>query len=580
MIANTSSGKRFGPLASYLVSGRSGTETERVAWTAGRNLGTDDPALAAPLMQATARQSALVQTPVYHLTVSFNHEDRVTPAQMQSVADRVLRDLGLAEHQAMMVAHRDRAHAHVHVMVNRVHPDTGVAWERWKDRPKIERALRDEERALGLREVPGRLHATDREPSRTRYAERIADPGFADRLRSIAPELRASRTWDDLAANLAAHGLRVEGKGQGLVFTDGEHEVKASRVGRDLSLRRLEERFGMPYPRREEMHGAPIRPLAELSPAAIDVAAMAREHERIDALARVRLQLDQERYLLQARRTGFDNALDSIRKASREFDRSLSYVYREPEGARERIRAAASEVGPEAMNGLLAQEPERFGALRTEEKSRAFGLFSVEDDTKARSGARLVAEEWTVVTRADREAVELSSRYVRDAEANFDAALHQIFRNPSAARTAFELAVSNAGLDEAVRVMLQSPDRLGALRTPGTLPDVARIEWESLGDRARSAVEARAITSTELAKAHADQAIHRLSDRARGYQKSLDEAPSVDLLRRGIARAVDRLEPAEIMRLRRVLTTPQAAVVFKAGQAVRDMVLGQSEQER
>ncbi|MEO6923370.1 MAG: relaxase/mobilization nuclease domain-containing protein, partial [Bryocella sp.] len=185
MIANTSSGKRFGPLAKYLVSGRSGNETNRVAWTAGRNVGTDDPALAAPLMQAAARQSVLVQAPVYHLTVSFDHQDHVTPAQMQSVIDRVLRDLGLSEHQALMVAHKDREHAHVHVMVNRVHPDTGLAWERWQDRPKIERALRDEEQARGLRSVPGRLHHFENfktperaalSPGERRQAEHTGDP--------------------------------------------------------------------------------------------------------------------------------------------------------------------------------------------------------------------------------------------------------------------------------------------------------------------------------------------------------------------------------------------------------------------
>lgn len=151
MIANTSSGRRFGTLASYLVRGRSGAETERVAWMSSRNLGTDDLDVAAPLMQATAHQSALVQAPVYHLTISFDHEDRVTSEQMQAVADRVLADLGLSDHQAVMVAHRDRAHPHVHVMVNRVHPETGVAWERWQDRPRIERTLRELERALGLR---------------------------------------------------------------------------------------------------------------------------------------------------------------------------------------------------------------------------------------------------------------------------------------------------------------------------------------------------------------------------------------------------------------------------------------------
>jgi len=149
VIATTSSGRRFAALARYLLHGRSGDETERVAWTAGRNLGLDDPELAAAIMQATANANPQVEVPVYHLTINFDPADAVTPEHMQAVADRVLADLGLTEHQAFMVAHRDRAHPHVHIMVNRVHPDTGIAWDRWKDRPRIERTLRELERELG-----------------------------------------------------------------------------------------------------------------------------------------------------------------------------------------------------------------------------------------------------------------------------------------------------------------------------------------------------------------------------------------------------------------------------------------------
>jgi Relaxase/Mobilisation nuclease domain len=68
---------------------------------------------------------------------------------MQAVADRVLRDLGLAEHQAVLVAHQDCAHRHVHLMVNRVHPATGVAWGRWQDQQQSQRAATDLDRQLG-----------------------------------------------------------------------------------------------------------------------------------------------------------------------------------------------------------------------------------------------------------------------------------------------------------------------------------------------------------------------------------------------------------------------------------------------
>jgi hypothetical protein len=75
VIATTSSGRRFGVLASYLMHGRDGADTERVAWTVGRNLGTNDPKLAAALMQATADGNVRVEVPVYHLTVSFDPTD-------------------------------------------------------------------------------------------------------------------------------------------------------------------------------------------------------------------------------------------------------------------------------------------------------------------------------------------------------------------------------------------------------------------------------------------------------------------------------------------------------------------------
>src|SRR5207237_8858116 len=88
VIATTSSGRRFAALAHYLLRGRSGAETERVAWTAGRNLGLDDPELAAVLMQATADANPRVDVPVYPLPINFDPNDPATPAQLPAVADR------------------------------------------------------------------------------------------------------------------------------------------------------------------------------------------------------------------------------------------------------------------------------------------------------------------------------------------------------------------------------------------------------------------------------------------------------------------------------------------------------------
>jgi hypothetical protein len=519
VIAETSSGRRFAALAHYLLHGRSGEETERVAWTAGRNLGTDDPEVAAVLMQNTAARNARVEAPVYHLTISFDLNDPVTPEQMQAVADRLLRDLGLAEHQAVLVAHQDRAHPHVHLMVNRVHPETGVAWDRWQDRPQIERTLRELERELGLREVAGRLYQLDGQeaPERARLtngerrqAERTGDPAFPDRVRAHLPELRAARSWAELEEVLAGHGLRLERKGQGLVITDGEHQVKASRVARDLSLRRLEARFGVAYPEREP----PERERQARSPAVEQVVSALGEHERVAAVRTERTRSEQDLAGARDRLQRLDGAMARVQHASQRFDVALARVYREPGAARASLARTSAEIGAEQAAAVLRAEPERFGVLKAVERPRAFGLVVTRDDAQARSAA------------------------------------------PSAAFRARELA--------------EAEHALGAL-------------VHELGYRAGASSERpgpRWAASAELVRAEAAGVVTRAQDRVRELEREIKHGPSLALLERSIRRVVNRLEPREIALLRGVLTAPQAALAFKAREAVKDIVLGREEEER
>jgi DNA-binding transcriptional ArsR family regulator len=158
-------------LAAYLVHGRTGLEEGRIGWASARNLPTDDPELAATLMRATAAQNVRGEKPVYHLAMAFDPGDPVDRATMERVADRVLARLRLEEHQALIVSHRDREHAHLHILVNRVHPESGRLWDRWQDMPTIQQVLREEERALGrsrIRLVPARCSIAPHAPRGSR----------------------------------------------------------------------------------------------------------------------------------------------------------------------------------------------------------------------------------------------------------------------------------------------------------------------------------------------------------------------------------------------------------------------------
>ena len=186
MIAVSSSSRSFAALGKYLVAGRNKVEEGRVAWASARNLPTDDPELAAKIMRATASQNVRVSQPVYHLALSFDPRDTVSREDMERVADRVLGELKLGEHQAIIVAHADRDHPHMHVLVNRVHPQNARVWDRWQDYPAIQRALREEERSLGVRTVASSLSQ-----SADRQAEGL--PHRRSALKSSEASLSARR---------------------------------------------------------------------------------------------------------------------------------------------------------------------------------------------------------------------------------------------------------------------------------------------------------------------------------------------------------------------------------------------------
>ena len=64
---------------------------------------------------------------VWHFSLSFNPADQPSEATQRAAVTSALKALGLDQHQALAVAHRDTAHSHVHVMVNLISPENGLS---------------------------------------------------------------------------------------------------------------------------------------------------------------------------------------------------------------------------------------------------------------------------------------------------------------------------------------------------------------------------------------------------------------------------------------------------------------------
>jgi len=245
----------FHALARYLVRGKPGTtpRADRVAWTFAQNLPTDDPELAATYMHATAQLSARTKKAAYHLMIAWHERERPEPELMQTVARRTLDLAGLAEHQALIMGHGDKPHRHLHILLNRVHPDTGRAWKTTQDFAGFDRIMRQLSEEYGCEYTPAHAfnpEVTDDLPkkssSHATYAAKRGAP--TQRLQwskksarefgaEISEGLTPASTWDDVEMALADRGLSLERKGKGLVVGNKVSYAKLSSLGLNITAK-------------------------------------------------------------------------------------------------------------------------------------------------------------------------------------------------------------------------------------------------------------------------------------------------------------------------------------------------------
>jgi hypothetical protein len=132
-------GKSFSGLATYLTHDADQAQTaERVAWTHTHNLANDHAGAAVNEMVWTARDAELLkqesgvraggratEKPVWHCSLNWAPNERPTREHMIETADDFLRHMQYDAHQAIYIGHSDK-HPHLHIMLNAVHPETGL----------------------------------------------------------------------------------------------------------------------------------------------------------------------------------------------------------------------------------------------------------------------------------------------------------------------------------------------------------------------------------------------------------------------------------------------------------------------
>jgi len=273
----------FKASALYLAGRVKDLSPDRVEFVFANNLQTTDPRAATAVMEATAAKSVRCRQPAYHFIVTFDPADdaagRVTERVKREIAGKVIGDMGLTEHQALVYSHRDTDHPHLHFLVNRIHPTEHIAYDRHRDGTRLKEIVRERAREYGLNvlkdrellremervdDLSGGGTVSDAEYWRAKREGRLPQTPFAkEAILSLRERLYddfgQAESWDDLTKRLEARGLTLERKGQGLVLTNGERFAKLSEMGRGVRMKALETRFD------EKFDGYMIRRAGELT---------------------------------------------------------------------------------------------------------------------------------------------------------------------------------------------------------------------------------------------------------------------------------------------------------------------------
>ena len=241
---------------------------EKAAWVHLRGVASVETA--AIEMEAVAALTTRCCDPVYHLIIAYAKHEHPTRGQVVSDAERLMKAIGMDDHQYVLAAHKDTDDFHAHVIANRVGPD-GRANDLWHERIIRERTCAEIAAESGWDIVVGhhnrdiiqrieRLHDLPPEPEwrpsdgAYRRLHKEGELPWQDAARPyVLDAVDGARNWKELHERLRAHGVIVKlvrrgERLQGLAFAEGFDRAApgcaASRIDTRCALSSLQRRFG------------------------------------------------------------------------------------------------------------------------------------------------------------------------------------------------------------------------------------------------------------------------------------------------------------------------------------------------
>lgn len=246
----------FALLKKYLEDEKNSGAKVLDSWAINCLAGDDKELAVKEILATQAMNTRSNADKTYHLVISFRDNDSPTLEHIRDIEQEYCEALGYGDHQRMVAVHNDTANLHIHVGINKVHPEKFTNIEPFRDYYILDEVSKNIEKKYGF-EVDNRIDRDKK--SKSKYQGKSSDIEAHRGLESFQKwcisnlkdpllKLKANKnmSWRKLGDEIYKYGVKIKERGSGLVVSslDDRYNCKLSSIDRQLSKKKLEGKLG------------------------------------------------------------------------------------------------------------------------------------------------------------------------------------------------------------------------------------------------------------------------------------------------------------------------------------------------
>lgn len=195
---------------------------------------------ATDMLQVMNKNERVKSAKYAHYVLSLEEGQTLSHDEWKEYLSKTLKSLGLEEHQAYAVMHCDTDNQHVHLVVNKINPNTLNVAQLAYEKLNLKKLRTDINEELDLRFN----QSQSKELSKTKSFN--SNQSFTSYVFKLKDQLFKAQSWQEFFKILHDNGVTYKQHGNGYVFQslDQQFATKASNINRNFSIKKLELKFG------------------------------------------------------------------------------------------------------------------------------------------------------------------------------------------------------------------------------------------------------------------------------------------------------------------------------------------------